>query len=321
MSSKDQAATLRRLMRQRAQTEAATVSAEPGDTVAEPEPLPPARVMVVASGKGGVGKSTLTATLATLLARSGARVLAVDGDFGLANLDILFGVHSVGATIEEVLGGRATLHDALVGIEPNLWLLPASSGLLQAVTPAPARLRGLFDSCPWAMDLILIDAGAGVQDNVLKLHGPLYDSLVVLTPEPTSLTDAYGLVKLLNRHSGVTRVEIVVNQVTHAPQAQATYKKFKDVVDRFLDVELDLVGYCEHDENFTRAVMNRKILLDLNPEAPALPALELLSRRIRSRLPLVGDRDDSGVASPEREAAMPGNTARFWRALLGEVKA
>jgi flagellar biosynthesis protein FlhG len=308
-----------------------------------------ARVMTVASGKGGVGKSCVSANLGAALARSGLRVLLVDGDFGLANLDILLGVQPA-ATLEQVLKGEARIQDAIVGVEPNLWLLPAGSGLLDyrdAPTEVKGRLMSLFERFPWEMDLVLLDAGAGIQENVLSLHNPVFESTVVLTPEPTSLTDAYGLVKLLRREIGVTRVSVIVNQVTDAREGRQVFQNLKEVAARFIDVEFDFLGHIQKDEKITQAVMKRKILLDLDPGAPSAQCLELIAKRVRLKrgdesleansLPaarmaiqrrvadvgfgLVERPLTSGRFQDEPARGAPGNTAGFWRTLFGEVKA
>lgn len=322
---KDQADTLRKMMRERA--------GGPSDT--ETASRAPCRIVTVASGKGGVGKSCLVANLGALIARSGLRVLLVDADFGLANLDILMNVQPR-AHLEEILAGSASIQEAVIGIEPNLWLLPAASGIVSARKLSYTdrmRVASVLAACPWEMDLILVDAGSGIQENVLSLHGPIQDSLVVLTPEPTSLTDAYGLIKLVRRERGVSRLGVIVNQVTEAQEAIRTFKKLNDVADRFIDVELEYLGHCTRDENFPHSVMNRKILLDWNREASAVPCLELLAKRLIQRAGFEPSPKEKPVMlsgargmtfsrfreEPVRVA--PGNTARFWKILLGEVKA
>jgi flagellar biosynthesis protein FlhG len=300
----DQADTLRRLMQKRKSSS----SGERTDGLAR------AQVLTVASGKGGVGKSSLVANLGALLARSGLRVLLVDGDFGLANLDILLGVQAQGS-VEQVLDGTIGVREAVVGVEQNLWLLPASTGFAAARAwkdDSRERLISLFESFPWEMDLVIVDAGAGIQDNVLRLHSPLYRSLVVLTPEPTSFTDAYGLIKLLKRECAVNRVSVIVNQVTDGREGIATFQKLKDVADRFLDVRMEYLGHCVRDEKFVQAVMKRKTLLDLDSGTAAVQALELLAKRIRC---------EAGNPAGLNVVTVPKNAAGFWRTLLGEVKA
>lgn len=292
-------------------------------------------VVTVSSGKGGVGKSSLVANLGTLLARQGVRVLLVDGDLGLANLDILLGVQT-GATLEQLLGGTASLQEAVIGVEPNLWLLPAAAGLFElrdADRPTREKVLALFEDFPWEMDLILVDVGAGIQPNVLSLHSPLFESVIVLSPEPTSLTDAYSLIKLLRRHAGVTRASAIVNQVTDGMEGQQTFKKLKEVAGRFIDVELEYLGHCARDEKFLQAVMKRKSLLDLNRGGPGMQCLELLAKRLLSLVSRKaqleagrrGGAQRAGITlgrfQEEPAHYAPRNTAHFFGKVLGEVKA
>jgi len=332
----DQADTLRRIMQSR-NSSASELTRENG---VKKTGVPAAKVFTIASGKGGVGKTCLVANLGAALARSGLRVLLIDGDLGLANLDLLFGVRST-VTLEEVLDGKAKIQDAVLGIEPNLWLIPAAAGLLElreaTTSETRSKLIEVFDTCPWEMDVILVDIGAGIQNNVLSLHSPNHESIVILTPEPTSLTDAYGLIKLLRRHVGVTEVSVIVNQVTDGRDGQKTFSRLKDVAARFVDVQMEYLGHCPRDEKFSQSVMKRKILLDLEEGAISIPSLELLAKRIKAKclgprsekvvMPLTtlpGKANSEGRFSrrfkEEPGQAAPGNTTGFWRTLLGEVK-
>lgn len=327
----DQANTLRKLMRERNAVDSLIPDRGPG-----------AQVITVASGKGGVGKSVLAANLGALLARSGLKCLLVDGDTGLANLDILLGLpQEHRATLEQVIDGQARLQDAIVGVEPNLWLIPAASGLLELRHSGPEcrlKLLEIFKSCPWEMDVIILDAGAGIQSNVLSLHHPSFESLVVLTPDPTSLTDGYSLIKLLRKHSGVRRFSVAVNQVTDGRHGLAVFQKLKDVAARFTDAELEYLGHCTRDEKIMMSVMKRKILIDLDEGAPSVACLELLAKRLSAKCKPIPAREQVSVSvSPswgslvrtgqppsrfqeEPARAAPGNTAKFWRTLLGEVR-
>lgn len=325
---RDQADTLRKLMQSRGQSDGRDL-----------ESVPSIPVIPVASGKGGVGKSCFVANLGAMLARQGVRVLLVDADFGLANLEILMGVKAQ-VSLEQVLDGKATMAEAVLGIEPNLWLLPSSTGFMQARkwdSETKSRLIAMLEKCPWEMDLILVDCGAGIQENVISMHTPSYFSTVVLTPEPTSLADAYGLIKVLRNESRISRARVIVNQVTDGRQGQMTFQKLKEIADRFLDVQLVYLGHWQKDEKISQAVMKRKILLDLDAGAsspsktasPAISCLELIAKRIRQEC--LGDGEGADLKSArlltmgrfrdEPARIAPGNTARFWRTLLGEVKA
>jgi flagellar biosynthesis protein FlhG len=272
----DQASTLRNMMGRRAGP------ARPSGTGHRAP-----RVLTVSSGKGGVGKSCLVANLGAKLARAGQRVLLVDGDTGLANLDILMGLPTDGgrATLEQVLEGSARIQDAILGVEPNLWLVPSRSGLMdyRDGTPATrARLAKVLEECPWEMDLVLLDAGSGVGEDVLSLHHPSFETVVVVTPEPTSFADGYGLIKMVRRERAVTRVRIVVNQVTDGREGQRVFQKLKDVAGKFSDVQLDYLGHWERDEKVSGSVMKRKILLDWDEAARSLPSLDLIAKRVIS---------------------------------------
>lgn len=330
-AGKDQADTLRRLMRERGHS-GGTPEGIAGELESSRAHVSPSKVITFASGKGGVGKTCLAANLSAQLARQGSRVLLVDGDSGLANLDIVLGV-SAGATFEQVLDGTASLQEAILGIEPNLWLLPAAAGmsdLREADEGTRRRMLDFLERCPWEMDAILVDAGAGIQNNVLSLHSPLHESVVVVTPEPTSITDAYGLIKMLRRHRGVTQVSVIVNQVTGAEQARSTFKKLKDVADRFMDVGMEYLGHCPRDEKFSESVIRRKILLDLDEGAVSVPSLGLLAKRLQAKLPQfahgalgaesleMGPRMSLTRNQDDAPAGSAGNTARFWKTLLGQ---
>jgi flagellar biosynthesis protein FlhG len=162
------------------------------------------------------------------------------------------------------------------------------------------------------MDVILVDLGPGVQESVLSLHNPAWSSVVILTPEPTSLADAYGLIKLLRRDRGVRHVSVIVNQVTEARDGLLTFQRLRDVAARFVDIQLEYLGHCPKDEKFAQSVVRRKILLDSFGEASAtratvaVRALELLAKRIRESLE---------AAEVDRGRAQEA-TAPFWRVLM-----
>lgn len=269
----DQASTLRTLMRARRAFSGGGISPQietEQRSAGGSGILQGARTITFSSGKGGVGKSTLAANLGALLARHGHKVLLVDGDFGLANLDLILGISSglvsQSARLEEVIDGQARIQDAWVGVAPHLWLLPACSGLGQSFEPRvdlESRLERLLAQLPWEMDFILIDAGAGQGENVQSLHLKRAESVIVLTPEPTAIADAYSLIKLLILQKRVGRFKILVNQVADARQALQAYHRLEGVVRRFLGVEIEFLGHVPRDERIAYSVMQKRLYVDL----------------------------------------------------------
>lgn len=309
----DQADTLRRMMLKRQ----ISPQSGTGAGVLKTQSRGP-KIMTVASGKGGVGKSCFSATIGTMLARSGHRVLLIDGDHGLANLDIILNVQPT-ATLDQVLEGEASIQEAVLGVEPNLWLIPAASGLVDfknADLETRTRLLGVLEQCPWEMDFVIVDAGAGIGNNVLSLHHPQFESVVMLTPEPTSLTDAYGLIKLLRRQ-GIKQASVVVNQVTDGREGTQVFQRLKDVAAKFVDIQLEYLGHWQRDEKIKQAIIQRKILLDLDSGASSLPSLQLLVKRFQTKFS--GQSDEKTMTGLAHVA--PKNTGMFFRTLLGEVKA
>ncbi len=286
------------------------------------------QVISVSSGKGGVGKTCFVAHLGTRLARMGYRVMLIDGDFGLANLDIILNAQTE-ITVEQILSGKATVQSAILGIEPGLWLLPAGTGIseLRATERAEDRAKflSLLQSIPWEMDFVIIDGGAGIHDQVLSLQHPDFISTVVMTPEPTSFTDAYGMIKILNRDVGIENVAIVVNQVADEAQALRCFQKLNQVVSNFLGFELNYFGHWKKDPRVIQSVMNRKILLDLDERSESESLAEIadeFEKRLKNQhFSESAKAPGTGFESPFAGKARRMTTASFWNTILGEVNA
>jgi flagellar biosynthesis protein FlhG len=247
---------------------------------------PRARVIAVASGKGGVGKTFLTTNLAVLAGRRGLRVLLVDGDLALANVDVVLSARAP-RTIDDVLHGRCSIVEALARGPYGIHLLAAGSGvrgLAQLDDLARGRLLDEISTLESSFDVILIDCGAGIGDNVLFLASAATSCVLVLTPEPTALVDAYATAKALSE-VGTGALEVVVNCATSDTDARATFGRLAAVVGRFLPMRLRYLGGVLRDDAVRKAVMARRPVVDFLPGARATAALAAVERSLLEQLP------------------------------------
>jgi len=248
---------------------------------------PPLRVVAVTSGKGGVGKTHVACNLAVLAARAGRRVLVLDADLGLANADIVLGV-APHYHLGHLLEGSAPLDDILAEGPEGVRVLAASTGvqeLTQLDDQQKLRLVSAFDEIEDRFDLVLIDCGAGIGDNVLFFAGAAQEALLVISPEPTSLTDAYAAVKVLSQQGGVERFSVVVNPVPTEAHGREVFNTLTRVTDRFLTARVSFLGYVPRDENLQRALMAQRPVVDLFPRSPSSRALGEIARTLLARPP------------------------------------
>lgn len=255
-----------------------TLVSEDVDAGAEPT----TRVIAVTSGKGGVGKTNVVANLAVSLSKVGKRVLILDADLSLGNLDVLLGLvprH----TIEDVLVGTQTLAEIMLTGPAGIHVLPASSGVprLTSLTEAQQLMiqEQLVDLAA-EMDVLLIDTGAGISQNVTFFASSADETMVIISPEPTSLTDAYALIKVLARQYRERRFKVLVNQAKSPREASEVFGKLDVAVDRFLHVAVELVGVIPADDYVHMAVMQQKAVSDMFPEAPAAQAFKRLAQQV-----------------------------------------
>jgi flagellar biosynthesis protein FlhG len=253
----------------------------------ETQPAPaarrePLRVIAVTSGKGGVGKTNISANLASLAARKGKRVLIVDADLGLANVDIIFGIKPT-RHIGDLLQEGVDANDVLATAAPNIHVLPAGSGvqkLTELSRQDKLRLLAALDTIEDRFDVVIIDSGAGIGDNVLFFVGAAQEVVLVLAPEPTALVDAYAAVKVLSQQAGVRNFAVVINPVVDEMPARDMFQKLSSVTGRFLTAKLRHLGYVPRDENVHRAVMAQRPVVDLFPMAPSSRALVDVAERL-----------------------------------------
>ena len=235
-------------------------------TRSEPGPGP-VKVIAVTGGKGGVGKTTVTANLAVSLAERGREVMVLDADLGLANLDVMLGLQPR-YNLSHVLAGERSLDDVLVDGPCGIKIIPASSGVRRMVNLNSMEQAGLiraFSDLRRNVDVLLLDTAAGIHDEVLMFSRAAHHVLVVVCDEPASLTDAYALIKVMSREMGVTRFRILANQTRVLGEGRDLYDKLRKVCDRFLDVTLDYAGAVPQDDFIRRSIQRQKAVTELFP--------------------------------------------------------
>jgi flagellar biosynthesis protein FlhG len=245
----------------------------------------PPRVIAVTSGKGGVGKSNVTANLALAFARRGERVCIFDADLGLANVDVLFGL-SPHRSLLHVLRGECRLADVIIEGPGGVKIVPAASGFSELTALGATERLGLLaevDALDGAFDVLLVDTGAGISDNVLYFASAAAEALVVITPEPTAITDAYALIKVLATRHGRRDFLVLVNMAANATDAQAAFTRLARVAARFLRVRVEYAGYIPFDDAVSQAVCQQRPLLLTAPGTSASQAIGRLAQRLAAR--------------------------------------
>ncbi len=281
-----------------------------------PAAPPPTHILAVTSGKGGVGKTFVAANLAAALVRAGERVLVLDADLGLANLDVTLNLFPK-LTLHDVFSGKVALADAIVAAPGGFSVLLAGSGLVEYSRMTPQlreQLHAALATLAPQYDRIVLDTGAGISDVVLYTISLAGSVLVVATPEPTSLTDAYATIKVLATTQGRRRVGLLVNQVRRAGEGRRVHAQLQQVVDRFVNpglnvpgapgasgasgaptspavpnstaapaqaLVLELMGEVPEDPAVRECVQRRRLLLDALPGAPAATAIVAAASKLR----------------------------------------
>jgi flagellar biosynthesis protein FlhG len=243
----------------------------------------PIRTIAVTSGKGGVGKTNVAANLAVAFRRLGERVLLFDADLGLSNVDVLLGLMTP-YNISHVLNGNKHLSEIIVEGPQGIKVLPASSGI-QELTQLNEfqRLKLLeeFDAFTGEIDTLIIDTGAGISSNVAFFCISAQTILIVVSPEPTSLTDSYALIKVLHTRYQEKEFKILVNSVRDAAEGLRVFKRLAVAADKYLHVSLDYLGYLVFDEAVPKAVMAQKSFVDCFPRAEVSRNLVAVAEKLK----------------------------------------
>jgi flagellar biosynthesis protein FlhG len=219
--------------------------------------------------------------MAVSLAKMGKRVMVLDADLGLANVDVLLGIRVI-KNLSHVLSGECTLDEVIVHGPEGVMIIPATSGTQSMVELTDVEHAGLiqaFSSLQTPIDMLLIDTAAGISNMVVSFAQAAQDVLMVVCDEPTSITDAYALIKILSKQNGVYRFKIVANMVRSLREGQDLFTKLTRVTDRFLDASLELVACIPFDGNVRQAVRKQKTVVDAFPKTPASLAFKALANR------------------------------------------
>jgi flagellar biosynthesis protein FlhG len=243
----------------------------------------PVKVIAVTGGKGGVGKTSVSVNLSVALSMQGFKVMLLDADLGLANVDVMLGIPSK-KNLSHVLAGECELKDIVVDGPFGLQVVPAASGTKSMAELSIMEHAGIiqaFSEIGKELDFLIVDTAAGITDMVVSFTQASQDILAVVCDEPTSITDAYALMKVLNREHKVTRFNIVANMVRTSQEGRELFSKLSGVCNRFLDVTLNYMGSIPFDENARKAIKRQKVLVDAYPRSPASIALKSLAKKIQ----------------------------------------
>jgi flagellar biosynthesis protein FlhG len=239
----------------------------------------PIRVIAVTGGKGGVGKTNVAVNLAMAMSQAGKKVMIMDADLGLGNIDVLLGLHPK-ANLHHVINGERNLEEIIMEGPGGIKVIPASSGvqdMAQLNSQTHAGLITAFSELSQDMDVLIIDTAAGISDTVISFARAAQELMVVVTDEPASITDAYAIIKLLSRDYGVFRFHIVANMAEGAQHGKEIYTKMAKVTDRFLDVALDYMGYVPADEFLRKSVKKQRAVVEAFPRSKSAQAFVALA--------------------------------------------
>jgi flagellar biosynthesis protein FlhG len=257
------------------------LSPERREELAEINASKPVKVIAVTGGKGGVGKTTVSANLAVSIAARGRDVMLLDADLGLANVDVILGLHTR-FHLGHVLNGECTLEDVIVTGPHGLQIVPAASGITAMANLSESEHAGIiraFSDLYHRVDVLVVDTAAGLHHSVTTFSQAAHHVLVVVCDEPASITDAYALIKVLSREHGVRRFQILANQTRRSGEGPDLFQKIARVCDRFLNVTLEFAGSVPFDDYLRRAVQRQSAVVDAFPASISSIALKNLASK------------------------------------------
>lgn len=261
------------------------------------------RVIAVTSGKGGVGKTNIVANLGYALSEMGKRVLVLDADLGLANLDVLLGI-APKYNLSHVIAGKKSISEIIVEGPGKMKILPASSGIQEITRLSKQQKMQILNELDLlidSFDILLIDTAAGISSNVMYFNVSAQEIVVVVTPEPTSITDAYALMKVLSVKYSEKHFKLLVNWVVSEQEADQVFSQLRLVSDKFLDIKIEYFGYILFDKNIVKGIRVQKTVREMYPDTQASRCFADLAEKICKTSP---------IHFPD------GGTSFFWRYLL-----
>ncbi len=267
----------------------------------------PSKTIAVTSGKGGVGKTLTTVHLAMAARRMGYDVMILDGDLGLANVDVVLGLHAR-YTLQDVLDGQVDINEIVLSGPMGMGILPSGSGIANMANLSLVQRIALLDHFARlnrSPDVLLIDTGAGISDNVMHFNSSADEVIIIATPEPHAMTDAYATIKVLCENHGVNRVHLLVNMVRHESEGAKVYERISDVARRFLNCKVEYIGSVPHDPQQQRSVAARRAVSESSISTTAGQAWNQIARKLYSGL-TPGDRKEQ--------------TQSVWKDLLWSTK-
>ncbi len=262
------------------------------------------KTISITSGKGGVGKTSVTCNLARYLALKGNKVLILDGDLGMANVDVMMGKRTE-HSILDVIDGEKFIEEIIQPIGDSIYLIPGGSGLHELSHLTVYQKQNLLEqvsSLNGYFDYLLIDTAPGIDSNVLYLNAAVNEILVVVNPEPASITDSYALIKVLNKYHKEERFSILCNEVQSEREGLMVFQRLSEVCEKFLCVSLDYKGHIPLDAAMSRASRSQTLILDKSPYAPAAKAIMAVGDKIGA---------DTGLGRAK------GGLQFFWEQVLG----
>lgn len=245
------------------------------------------RVIAITSGKGGVGKTNASTNLALALGELGQKVLLMDADLGLSNVDVLLGL-SPDRDLADVVEGKLPLQDILMPVTPQVSVIPAASGVAKMADLTHAQLANLvaaFDALPDTPDTLIVDTAAGISRDVQQFCSAAQEVVVVVTPDPSSLTDAYALMKVMGREHGIERFHLLANRVGNVDEGRQLFGRISETCLRFLDTQIRWLGAIPEDRMLQRAVQQRRPVTLAYPGSAAAAGFRDAARQI-SQWPL-----------------------------------